>query len=296
MRPHLLGAKHVTTCRSMQTFSPLSQYLCSKCGSMLKETYEQIEISTVSEDCPSCGAFLANTLTKQRKREIELTSLPRFQTAYDLTKFKIDIDKISKFMPLATMGSLCIVGQTANLLLTRLCVRSLLPAKHGGLASPFVVIVDAGNKSDFYQTVDFCRQYGLNLQSALDRIIVSRTFTIYQLKSLLLRELPKVVRQYQAGVVIVPGLLDLFEDPNIKKKEAKKVISRIMDALGDISERLLVIASIQNGKYADLIMHNFKKRIVLGNASRGRLGVDLYNEDRKASITLSQKELRLVHK
>ena len=56
------------------------------------------------------------------------------------------------------------------------------------------------------------------------------------------------------------------------------------------------IASIQNGKYADLIMHNFKKRIVLGNVSRSRLGVDLYNEDRKASITLSQKELRLVHK
>lgn len=261
---------------------------------MLKETYEQIEISTVIEDCPTCGTLLADSFTKQRKREIELTSLPRFQTAYDLTKFKIDIDKISKFMPLATIGSLCIVGQTANLLLTRLCVRSLLPAKHGGLGSPFVIIVDAGNKSDFYQTVDFCKQYGLNLQNTLDRIIVSRTFTIYQLKSLLLRELPKVVRKYQAGIVIVPGLLDLFEDPNIKKKEAKKVISRIMGILGDLSERLLVVASIQNGKYADLVMPRFEKRIVLGNASRNRLGVDLYNEGNKASIALSQKELALV--
>jgi DNA-directed RNA polymerase subunit RPC12/RpoP len=280
----------------MQTFSPLSQYLCSKCGSMLKETYEQIEISTIIEDCPTCGALLADTLTKQRKREIELTSLPRFQTAYDLTKFKIDIDKISKFMPLTTIGSLCIVGQTANLLLTRLCVRSLLPAKHGGLGSPFVIIVDAGNKSDFYQTVDFCKQYGLNLQNTLDRIIVSRTFTIYQLKSLLLRELPKVVRQYQAGVVIVPGLLDLFEDPNIKKKEAKKVISRIMGTLGDISDRLLVVASIQNSKYADWVMPKFEKRIVLGNTSRSGLAVDLYNEGHKASITLSQKELALVRR
>lgn len=281
----------------MQTFSPLSQYLCNKCGSMLKETYEHVEISTVNEDCPNCGANLTNNLTRRSSTVAEVKpSLPRFQTAYDLTKFKIDIAKISKFMPLAMTGSLCIVGSSANLLLTRLCVRSLLPARHGGLGSPFVIVVDAGNKSDFYQTVDFCKQYGLNLQSTLDRIIVSRTFTIYQLKSLLLRELPKVARRYQAGVVIVPGLLDLFEDPNVKKKEARLVIKRVMSALSLVSDKLLVIASIQNGKYASIVMPSFNKRITIGNANRGKLGVDLYNEGLKTSVSLSQKELRLVCK
>lgn len=280
----------------MQSFSPLSQYLCNKCGSIIKETDVQIEISTVTEDCPNCGALLANTLTKQRKREIELTSLPRFQTAFDLTKFKIDIDKISKFMPLSTTGSLCLVGQSANLLLTRLCVRSLLPAKYGGLGSPFAIVVDAGNKSDFYQTVNFVKQYGMNLTNTLDRIIVSRTFTIYQLKSLLLRELPKVIRQYQPNIVIVPGLLDLFEDPNIKRKEAKKVIARIMQLLKSLADKLLVLASLQSTKYSELVMPSFDKRIELANANHGRLTVELYSNGKNATVSLTQKELTLVRR
>jgi hypothetical protein len=45
-------------------------------------------------------------------------------------KFKYDIPKIDSFMPLAMSGLLCVVGyKEANMLLTRLCVRALLPSK-----------------------------------------------------------------------------------------------------------------------------------------------------------------------
>jgi hypothetical protein len=277
----------------MQRFSPLSQYVCSKCGSVF-DTDRQVDVSVVIEDCPTCGAFLANTLTKRNvATELEPTQ-PKFQTAYDLTRFKIDIEKISKFMPLASTGSLCIAGYNANLLLTRLCVRALLPANYGGLDSPHVIIVDAGNKSDFYQTVNFVKQYGLNLKSALDRIIVSRTFTIYQLKSLLLREVPKITQKYQASIVIIPGLLDLFDDPNINKREAKKVIARIMNLINDLSNKMLVIASFQESEYAELVMPNFDKRIILNGEDRNRLNVELYNGERTAKIALLQRELKLV--
>jgi ribosomal protein S27AE len=37
----------------------VSQYLCSKCGSILKETSEYIEIHSLKEECPSCGSMLA---------------------------------------------------------------------------------------------------------------------------------------------------------------------------------------------------------------------------------------------
>jgi hypothetical protein len=279
--------------KAMQSFSPLSQYLCVKCGAIL-ETNVEIEIST--EDCPKCGAFLADSL-KKRNSETELEARPpKFQTAYDLTKFKIDIDKISKFMPLSTTGALCIAGYNANLLLTRLCVRALLPANYGGLDSPHVVVVDAGNKSDFYQTVNFAKQYGLDLNSTLDRIIVSRTFTIYQLKSLLMRELPKVIEKYRPSVVIVPGLLDLFADPNIKKKEAKIVIARIMQLIKALSNRLLVVASLQETKYNELVMPSFEKRIALANGQNNRLNVELYNEGKKSAVSIMQKELKIVRR
>jgi hypothetical protein len=197
-------------------------------------------------------------------------------------------------MPLASTGSLCISGYSSNLLLTRLCVRSLLPANYGGLGSPFVSVVDAGNRSDFYQTVNFVKQYGLHLRNTLDRIIVSRTFTIYQLKSVLLRELPKVIEKYQPSVIIVPGLLDLFEDPNIKKKEAKLVIARIMKAINDIANKLLVIATTNESEYSDLILPSFEKRIALTSGTQGRLNAKLYNQGRSESITLTERELKIV--
>jgi len=278
----------------LQTFEPLSQYLCSKCGSVLGETYIQIEISAVVEDCPKCGATLADTLRRQQATIEPKLSLPKIQTAYDLMKFRFDITKIDSFLHLGSAGSLCISGYKANLLLTRLCVRALLPTKYGGLDTPYVVVVDAGNKSDVYQTVNFARQYGMNFENILNRIIVSRTFTIHQLKSLLSRELPRVIRQYQAGVIVIPGLLDLFDDPNIKQKEAKWVISRIMKSLDDASIKSLVITSVQEGKYAKLIVHNSSTRIILTNAKFGKLGAELYNDGRKANITLTERELKTV--
>ena len=296
----------------MLGFGPLSQYVCAKCGAVLKETDAEINLATVAEDCPNCGASLASSLKRRSQLDARINqSPPKLQTAYDLTRFKLDIEKLSKVLPLSTTGSLCIVGDPrrdsagsngravdarANLLLTRLCVRTLLPANHGGLDSPNVIIVDAGNKSDYYQTVRFVRQYGLDLHGTLDRIIVSRTFTIHQLKSLLQKELPKVVQKYQARAVIVPGLLDLFDDPNIKKKEAKRVIERITKTLDAISGRLLVIASLQSGNYDDLVLPHFDKRIILSAGEHGKLSADVYNEESNVSVSLTEKELRLIAK
>lgn len=259
---------------------------------MLKQTDAEIEIEAIVEDCPNCGADLANNL-KRRTETAVISSLPKLQTAYDLTRFKIDIEKLSRVMPLSTTGSLCIVGYNANLLLTRLCIRTLLPANHGGLDSPNVIVVDAGNRSDFYLAVNFARQYGLDLQDALDRIIVSRTFTIHQLKNVL-RELPKVVQKYQARAVIVPGLLDLFEDPNIKKREARRVIDRIMKAIDELSNKLLVITSLQTGNYANSILPAFEKRIMLSIADRRKLYVEVYDAARSNEVTITEKELKIV--
>jgi DNA-directed RNA polymerase subunit RPC12/RpoP len=279
----------------MQTFEPLSLYLCSKCGSILKEANVNIEISRVNKDCPNCSALLSGYLKRQAKNvETNLSSAPKFQTAFDLARFKFDIKKIDAFMPLANTGSLCIIGYNANLLLTRLCLRALMPANHSGLDSPYVIVVNAGNSSDFYQTVNFIKQYGMNLHETLDRIIISRTFTIYQLKSLLLRELPKVIQKYQSSLVIVPGLLDLFDDPNIKKKEAKRVITSTMQLIGSTSNKLFVIATTNEGKYSSLILPTFEKRIILAKGATTNLNVDLYNQGRKESVTLTERELKIV--
>jgi hypothetical protein len=283
----------------MQSFRPLSQYLCSACGSVLKETDIEIDIHSVREDCPNCGESLATTLRKQVKSQTAELPLqaPRLRTAYELTQFRFDIPKIDSLLRLPTEGLLYLVGYNANLLLTRLCVRALMSARRGGLDSPYAIFVDAGNNSDIYQTVNFTRQYGMEITNVLDRIIVSRTFTIYQLKSLLSLEVPKIIQSCQAKIVFVSGISDMFEsDPNIREKEARRVLARITKTLAKISNRVLVITSFQEGNYADSLLQESSDCVISSKLQQSQIVMTLYKQGKKRVLALTEKDLKYVAK
>ncbi len=91
-------------------------------------------------------------------------------------------------------------------------------------------------------------------------------------------------------------MLDLFDDPNVKRKEAKIVIARIMKSLNTLANKLLVIALLQETKYANLVMPSFDKRITLSSAGHSRLEVGLYNGKSKANVTLSERDLKIVRR
>ena len=149
---------------------------------MLKETAEYIEIHSLREECPTCGSLLADSLqSRSVQPEINLT-VPKFQTADTLLKFRFDIPKIDSFLGLATTDLCCVTGLEANLILTRLCVRALLPERYGGLDSPFVFVADTGNRTDVYQAINFARQYGMDKESVADKILVIRAFTVPQVR------------------------------------------------------------------------------------------------------------------
>jgi hypothetical protein len=152
--------------------------------------------------------MLAESLTARKvlfrpeNKRISSSSLitqPKIQTAdalLQLKKLRFDIPKIDSLIELAATDLCCISGYGATLLLTRLCVRSLLPQRHGGLDSPHVIVADTGNQTDVYSVVNFARQYGMSKEDVAERILVVRAFTVYQVRRLLSVELPKFVGKY----------------------------------------------------------------------------------------------------
>jgi hypothetical protein len=283
----------------------ISQYLCSTCGSVLKETTEYIEIQWLrEEECPSCGSMLSESLTRRVVRPEVKISPPKIQTANSLLplkKLRFDIPKIDSFIALAATDLCCISGYGANLLLTRLCIRSLLPERHGGLNSPYVMVADTGNRTDVYGAVNFARQYGMSKENIADRILVVRAFTVHQVRRLLSVELPKIVQKYQVRSVIVPGLLNAFEeDPNMKIKDVRKEIAKIMKAINELSTRVLVVTSVQGGsKHSEPVLCTFKKRINLVQKEReekhGTLKAELYNQQDRKIVNLTERELKIIH-
>jgi hypothetical protein len=239
--------------------------------------------------------MLADTLKRQPIKP--RLQIPQFQTADRLLKFRFDIPKIDAFLGLATADLCCITGYGANLILTRLCVRSLLPERHGGLNSPYVMVADTGNRSDVYGAINFARQYGMNKESVAERILVIRAFTVPQVRRLLSAELPKIISEYQINCVIIPGLLNTIdEEPSMRVKEAKKEIGKMMKSVNEISRRVLVITSVQQGKYTKWVLPEFNKRIDLENPKNRRLTTQLYNQGNAIKISLAERELKIIQR
>jgi hypothetical protein len=122
--------------------------------------------------------------------------------------------------------------------------------QYGGLESPSIIFIDAGNCSDIYQTMHFARQYGLDIEKVLDSIIVSRPFTIHQLACLIIDDLEPAVQHFGAKLVVVTDLLKMFvQDPQIDTDEAGWLVKEIRKALWKLSTQVFVVVSLHDYYY-----------------------------------------------
>ena len=76
----------------------------------------------------------------------------------------------------------------------------------------------------------------MDIKETLQKIIVSRAFTVYQLTNLIAYELPNIISQFDTCLIIIPDLLHMFtHDPSIDLKEGKYLIREIVSAIRKIA-------------------------------------------------------------
>ncbi|MDQ3971001.1 MAG: hypothetical protein M3227_04870 [Thermoproteota archaeon] len=235
--------------------------LCLKCGSPLSfknliRKFKLKEHNSIEEQ----QNLLSSSSLLLRRTAAELLS-PKFQTAYyDIEDRKrritLDIEKIDSSITLTTEDCVGIIGEArcANAILIRLCVRALILKRQRKLLefAKKVIFIDAGGKNNssdsFYRCVNFARQYGLDIKKVLQSIVVSRAFTIYQLADLIIYELPRVIQQLEAKVILISDLLNMFVcDPQIKIEEGERMIKEIINSLRKIStttNNTLIVVSL----------------------------------------------------
>jgi DNA-directed RNA polymerase subunit RPC12/RpoP len=287
---------------------------CPKCGSVL-ETLKKVRKLLPSP--PQTYELQYNKESNRQSWET-LSQVPssssKFQIAYDefISRPMFDIEALDALLQNLSSSSentMAIIGNNqynkrnrklTNVLLTRLCIYSLyLSLRHKGFSlssnsssslMPYVLIVDAGNSLDFYQFVEFIRQYGLDIKETLQRIVVSRAFTVHQLTNLIVNELPNINRQLDTCLIIVPDLLHMFtHDPSIDRKEAKYLIREIVSAIRKItisSSRTRCVVSWNHNNqssfpYIKILLPNFDKCIevasVKGEQSLSVISLRIYN-------------------
>ena len=212
----------------------------------------------------------------------------RFKTAYDyLNKITFTINGMNIDLLVGDIVSIIGISRVTNLILTRICISFLLPKGHGGLCkrnlNSNVFILDAGNSTDVYQFIDFMKQYGLDIKKTLQKIIVSRVFTIYQLVHFLVYKLSKIIHKYNINLVVIPDLLEMFiQDPQLHMKEAKSLIREIAAAL----RKILVMNSNNN--------YNNNVLLLASLPSNNELSSPILDVTHKMFFSLFNKEIEIT--
>jgi hypothetical protein len=223
--------------------------------------------------------------------------LPSLQTAYEyLYKVTFSVKDVHSALEILAGDTVCIIGNPkfTNLILARLCVSCLLPRRHGGLeiynSSSSVFILDAGNCTNVYQHITFMKQCGLDIKKALQRIVLSRLFTIYQLVNSILYELPKFIQDFNVKIVIISDLLHMFVDnPQLHTNEVETLLKEIGNSLYKIVKRnnILLLTSFcptsnNNDQSYDLssnFLHLFNKGIeIVENKTNDRLKLKILDK------------------
>lgn len=109
----------------------------------------------------------------------------------------------------------------------------------------------------------------------MNNAIITRPFTVYQLADILINQLPNVIQRYDAKMVVVSDLLNMFvRDPQIEANEARYLINEVVNSItkSRALEDVLVVVSLSyehGGAYCHnsnrTILSRFDKRIEIMN-------------------------------
>ncbi len=117
-----------------------------------------------------------------------------------------------------------------------------------------ILYLDGGNQISPLLIARFARERGLG-PSAFNRLIrVSRAFTCFQLTELI-RRVPKFLETFDAEVLIVTALPDLFFDEDVRDREARASFEHTLEGLRQIAPLPIAVAL-----FSDATSYKTKRR------------------------------------
>ena len=183
----------------------------------------------------------------------EPVAVPKFISAQKLLEDKFILEfsynnnknktnKIKKIRIELTIGEIaCFVKPHSDFVCDTI-VRGILPKRHNGLESPTVFVLVTDNKFDFYNITEIADKKYKILDRALERIIVKRIFTIYQLAHFLIIDIEKDLKKYKSKLVVITGNFFL-DDPQITKQDKDWLYPQMIQAIKKVKDSINLVFS-----------------------------------------------------
>ena len=107
-----------------------------------------------------------------------------------------------------------------------------------------VVFIDSANAFNPFLIAEVATQLNRPPEELLDRIHVSRTFTVHQLEALITERIATALTTYASRVLVASGFLDNLYDEDVELREAWRVFRKAtahLRALADTGSLVLVV-------------------------------------------------------
>jgi hypothetical protein len=165
----------------------------------------------------------------------------------------LGIPKLDEVFPGFEGGDFVVLaGRALGLMLSfLLSVRCQLPLRKGGLNSR-AVFIDGGNTFDPYTVSAMAREFDLEPRSVLEKILVSRAFTAYQLTELVFEKLEAALKKSRSKFMVISAITGLFLDRDMPKIEGRHIFLKITRYLSELASRrrAIVVASYFSRPYS----------------------------------------------
>ena len=108
-----------------------------------------------------------------------------------------------------------------------------------------VIFVDGANFFDLPLITQLGRRFKKDARRLLEKIQISRAFTVHQLEAVISERLEEALKKYGSRMCLLSGLLDTFSDEEVPLWEAVRILRRVMERLrflADQGHRVIVLA------------------------------------------------------
>lgn len=116
-----------------------------------------------------------------------------------------------------------------------------------------VYYIDGGHRADPFSMARVLRMQRRDPRSVLERIMIARAFTAYQMDSLIREKLSEL--NDVPDLLVISSMDSLFSDPEVDIEEAKAMVRNCMEALRGIADRgaCVLISAVGGGRESDLL-------------------------------------------
>lgn len=241
-------------------------------------------------EVPVDTQFWIHPKIQLRKNEVKYPV--RFITARSLFGLSSGIGFVDDLIgSLASDNITLIKGSKLPLLIAeKYCVRAQLPEQFGGFEGR-ALFIDGGNSFDVYLFTSIAREYSLDFDRALSRIIISRAFTPYELLQLVSKDVEQVFEAYNPQLFIINDIFNLFTQ-DIDEGEAKKILRKLGYAIRKTSQKRhvpILITSATKNEYFQFLFRDYCDTIAELDEEEHQIKARLLKHRSKPQVEIIQE-------